>query len=63
MLKHTSGLNQVETSSASSRRCCSNASLFSAKEPRDRILAFIEYFNNTLAKPFRWSYNGSPLRA
>ncbi|TAL64696.1 MAG: IS630 family transposase, partial [Legionella sp.] len=25
------------------------------------ILAFIEFFNETLAKPFRWTYIGKPL--
>jgi hypothetical protein len=28
---------------------------------RHRILAFIEYFNATLAKPFKWTYKGRPL--
>jgi len=27
------------------------------------VLAFIEYFNNVLSKPFRWTYTGRPLRA
>jgi len=26
-----------------------------------RILAFIDFFNDTLAKPFRWTYIGKPL--
>ncbi|SDX71801.1 hypothetical protein SAMN05421881_102935, partial [Nitrosomonas halophila] len=26
-----------------------------------RILAFIEFFNETLAKSFRWTYIGKPL--
>jgi len=29
--------------------------------PMQRILAFIEYFNQTLAKPYRWTYIGKPL--
>jgi hypothetical protein len=29
----------------------------------ERILAFIEFFNQTLAKPFRWTYIGKPLVA
>jgi hypothetical protein len=28
-----------------------------------RILAFIGFFNETLAKPFRWTYIGKPLGA
>ena len=31
------------------------------KEILWRILAFIEFFNTTLAKPFRWTYIGKPL--
>jgi len=33
---------------------------FRSKEDlRDKLLAFIEYFNATMAKPFRWTYQGS----
>jgi len=28
-----------------------------------RILAFVEYFNRTMAKPFKWTYAGRPLAA
>jgi hypothetical protein len=27
------------------------------------VLAFIEYYNHALAKPFRWTYEGKPLVA
>ena len=26
-----------------------------------RVLAFIDYFNKTMAKPFKWTYTGRPL--
>ena len=26
-----------------------------------RILEFVEYFNRTMAKPFKWTYKGKPL--
>jgi hypothetical protein len=29
---------------------------------RDRVLAFIDYFNRTMAKPFKWTYQGKPLQ-
>jgi hypothetical protein len=29
---------------------------------RERILAFINYFNKTMAKPFKWTYAGRPLQ-
>ena len=32
-------------------------------ELKQRLEAFIEYFNRTLAKPFRWTYQGRPLAA
>ena len=35
----------------------------STEELKARIEAFIEYFNRTLAKPFRWTYQGKPLVA
>ena len=28
---------------------------------RDRILKFIDYYNATMAKPFKWTYAGRPL--
>jgi transposase len=62
--KHTSWLNQVEIwFSILSRRLLKRASFISAEELRDKLMAFIAYFNNTLAKPFRWTYKGRPLRA
>jgi hypothetical protein len=30
---------------------------------RQRLLAFVDYFNKTLAKPFQWTYTGRPLTA
>ena len=35
----------------------------STEELKQRILAFIAFFNQTLAKPFRWTYIGKPLMA
>jgi hypothetical protein len=28
---------------------------------RDVVLAFIEYYNRTMAKPFKWTYQRKPL--
>jgi hypothetical protein len=33
----------------------------SVEDLRERILAFIDYFNKTMAKPFKWTYTGRPL--
>jgi transposase len=62
--KHTSWLNQVEIGfSILVRRLLKRASFTSVADLRERVLAFIEYFNATLAKPFRWTYMGRPLAA
>jgi len=28
-----------------------------------KVLAFVEYFNRTMAKPFKWTYKGKALAA
>ena len=30
---------------------------------KDRLLEFIDYFNRTFARPFRWTYTGRPVTA
>jgi transposase len=60
--KHCSWLNQIEMwFSILVRRLLRRASFKSTEELRQRILEFIEYFNRTLAKPFKWTYKGQPL--
>jgi hypothetical protein len=60
--KHTSWLNQVEIwLSILARRLLKRASFTSVDALQKRVLAFIEYFNTTLAKPFKWTYKGRPL--
>ncbi len=59
--KHTSWLNQVELwFSILMRRVLKRGSFASIEELRARILAFIDYFNQT-AKPFKWLHTGRPL--
>jgi transposase len=60
--KHTSWLNQIEIwFSILVRRVIKRGNFTSVKDLRDKILAFIEYFNEALAKPFKWTYTGRPL--
>jgi transposase len=60
--KHTSWLNQIEIwFGILVRRVIKRGNFTSVKDLRDKILAFIEYFNKTLAKPFKWTYTGRPL--
>ena len=62
--KHTSWLNQVEIGfSILSRRLLKRGSFASIEELHKRVLGFIDYFNATLAKPFKWTYKGRPLSA
>lgn len=62
--KHSSWLNQIEIwFSILMRRLLKRASFTSTDDLQARILAFIDYFNRTLAKPFKWTYTGRPLQA
>lgn len=62
--KHCSWLNQVELwFSILVRKLLRRASCASTDDLRARLLAFIDYFNQTMAKPFRWTYTGRPLAA
>jgi putative transposase len=60
--KHASWLNQIEIwFSILVRRLLKRSSFRSTTELRQRILDFIDYFNATMAKPFKWTYAGRPL--
>jgi len=62
--KHCSWLNQIELwFSILVRKLLRRASFTSVDDLRARILAFVAYFNRTMAKPFRWTYTGRPLAA
>ncbi len=62
--KHCSWLNQIEIwFGALTRRLLKRGNFASKEELKRRILAFINFFNETLAKPFRWTYIGKPLLA
>jgi transposase len=60
--KHASWLNQIEIwFSILVRKLLRPASFVSKDDLKARIEAFIAYFNQTLAKPFRWTLTGRPL--
>ncbi len=60
--KHTSWLNQVEIGfSVRTRRVMTRGDFRSKAELRNRLLEFIDYFNRTMAKPYKWTYAGRPL--
>lgn len=62
--KHCSWLNQVEIwFSVRVRRLLKRGDFKSLADLQERIEAFIAYFNETLAAPYRWTYTGRTLKA
>lgn len=60
--KHCSWLNQVEIwFSILVRKVLRRGSFSSLEDLREKVLAFIDYYNQTMAKPFRWTCEGKPL--
>jgi len=60
--KHTSWLNQVEIwFSILAARLLKRSSFESTDQLRQALIEFMEYFNKTMAKPFKWTYAGKPL--
>ena len=62
--KHSSWLNQIEIwFSILVRKLLKRASFKNQDDLKTRILEFIDYFNQTMAKPFKWTYKGKVLAA
>ena len=62
--KHASWLNQIELwFSILVRKLLRRGHFLSKEDLKTKLHAFIGYFNATLAKPFRWTYQGKPLAA
>jgi transposase len=62
--KHASWMNQVEIwLSILVRKVIKRGNFTSVKELKRKVLAFIEYYNRTMAKPFKWTYQGKALAA
>jgi transposase len=61
--KHSSWLNQVEiVFGIIMRKVIRRGNFTSVEDLRNKIVAFIEYFNQVFAKPFNWTYTGRPLK-
>lgn len=61
--KHCSWLNQIEMwFSILVRKLLKRADFVSKEQLKTRILEFIDYFNRTMAKPFKWTYQGKALK-
>jgi DDE superfamily endonuclease len=62
--RHCSWLNQVEIwFGVLTRKLLKRGTFSSVEDLRRRVLAFIDYFNAVLAKPYKWTYTGRPLVA
>lgn len=62
--KHASWMNQVEIwFSILVRKLLKRGSFTSIDDLKAKVLAFVEYFNRTMAKPFKWTYQGKALTA
>lgn len=62
--KHASWMNQIEIwFSILVRKVLKRGSFISVDDLRRKVLAFIEYYNCTMAKPFKWTYQGKALHA
>jgi transposase len=60
--KHASWMNQIEIwLSILVRKLLKRGSFTSTEDLKAKVLAFVEYFNRTMAKPFKWTYKGKGL--
>ena len=60
--KHSSWLNQIEIVFGLINRRVIRAGSFTSKDDlREKLSAFIDYYNRTYAKPFNWTYTGRPI--
>ena len=62
--RHASWMNQIEIwFSLLVREVLKRGNFTSADNLKRKALAFIEYYNRTMAKPFKWTYKGRALSA
>jgi hypothetical protein len=60
--KHASWMNQVEIwFSILVRKLLKRGNFLSIEDLIAQVLAFIEYYDRTMAKPFKWTYKGKAL--
>ena len=60
--KHASWMDQIEIwFSILARKLLKRGNFTSIADLKAKVLAFIEYLNNTLAKPYKWTYQGKAL--
>jgi hypothetical protein len=61
---HASWMNQLEIwLSILVRKVLKRGNFTSLADLKAKVLAFVEYYNRTMAKPFKWTYQGKLLAA
>jgi hypothetical protein len=62
--KHASWMNQIEIwLSILTRKLLRRGNFTSIDDLKAKVLAFIDYYNRTMAKPFKWTSQSKPLAA
>jgi len=57
-------MNQIEIwLSILTRKLLRRGTFTSLEDLKAQVLAFITYYNRTMAKPFKWTYRGKPCAA
>jgi len=60
--KHASWMNQIEIwFGILMKKVIKRGNFVSKDDLKSRILNFVDYFNKTMAKPFKWTYQGKIL--
>ena len=61
--KHASWMNQIEILfGILVRKVIRRGNFASLADLQQKLEAFVDYFNRTMAKPFKWTYQGKPLQ-
>src|SRR5512142_3146644 len=61
--KHSSWMNRIEIwLSILVRKVLKRGSFVSVEDLQAKVFAFIAYYNRTMAKPFKWTYQGKALK-
>jgi transposase len=61
--KHASWMNQIEIwFGILVRKVIRRGNFASLTDLQQKLEAFVDYFNRTMAKPFKWTYQGKPLQ-
>ena len=60
--KHTSWMNQIEIwFGILMRKVIKRGNFTSQQDLKNKILEFVAYFNKTMSKPFKWTYQGKVM--